>query len=40
VVLVGYSDLYLGGEDPGAVTVGAFQQERSFFVKVGYAWVL
>ena len=40
VVLVGYSDMYLGGEDPGPVPVGLTQQQRTFFVKLGYAWVL
>ena len=42
LILVGYSDTYLGGEDagPSPMPVDLTQQQRAFFVKLGYAWVL
>ena len=39
VLFLGYSDAYLGGEASGGETLHLTQTDRTFFVKIGYAWV-
>ena len=40
VFLLGYSDDYLGLEQAGVAPIGLTQTDRTFFFKLGYAWVL